>query len=240
VLIAPDGVQQRHRTRQPIRSAIFSHRVPATGMRRRKTQRTDEPTRFNWRTRNVLHLAELGPHPISLYDPQVVRTAYLDLQRQLITASSDERERLLSDVRAQLRPERSGPRLTASWEELGRARELHPGIEIGVQTRNQVDLSSRSAEIVAREILDAMADVRDALGIEALDLAYPFNRQATRGRGAPLAEIGGRRGPEARVSADTDRFAIPRIDAPQDMSSLRLFTSQAHPFLSRSHRSIQA
>jgi peptidoglycan/xylan/chitin deacetylase (PgdA/CDA1 family)/predicted phosphodiesterase len=213
------------------------HGLPATiylatgDVSKERTPSTDELyALFNWRTRNVVHLATLGPHPTSLYDPQVVRGVYVELHRQLVTATVDERGHLLSELRAQLRPDRSAPRLTASWDEMRGARELHPAIEIGVQTRDHLDLSALRPEQVARQILDSMADVRDALGIDALDLAYPFNRHsymvraAARGTGLRSAAVVD---PHARMNADTDRFAIPRIDAPRPMSWFRLFTGSA-------------
>jgi peptidoglycan/xylan/chitin deacetylase (PgdA/CDA1 family) len=184
---------------------------------------------FAWRTGNALHLAELGPHAVSLYDPDAVRETYLALERRLVTAGRDERERLLDEVRAQLQPARLAPRSTATWAELHRACAEHAGIEIGVRTRNRLDLVTTPGEDAVRDIVDAVGDVRDALGVEARHLSYPFNRCNLVSRG--IVRSAGLRSaavvaPERQVDADADRYALARVEAPVHLWGLRMVTNQ--------------
>jgi peptidoglycan/xylan/chitin deacetylase (PgdA/CDA1 family) len=182
---------------------------------------------FTWRTRNVLHLPQLGPRPVSLYDKLAARSAFLALDRALAHGTWEERGHLLAETRDQLVPARNAPRSSATWSELRAAIEMHPGIEIGVSTRDHVDLTALTADAAAQEITDAVADVRKALNLEATHLSYPFNRHTYTTRAVARA-VGLRSAATidrtSRVGCHTDRFALPRIDAPGDMRSFRLLT----------------
>jgi peptidoglycan/xylan/chitin deacetylase (PgdA/CDA1 family)/predicted phosphodiesterase len=216
---------------------LARHGLPATLFVPTRYVSTDSPptadalfAAFNRRTRNVLQVPALGRRPVSLYDARVVRHAYLLLADQLHALPYDQRIELVANVQAQLRPAGAPTRSTATWRDLAVACELVPGLDVGVQTRHLVDLCQVSPEDASREIEDAVSDVRDALGIDARDLAYPYGRHDERVRA--LARRAGLRSactaPAATpLDAGIDPFAIPRATAPQNIGLLRVLTRRS-------------
>jgi peptidoglycan/xylan/chitin deacetylase (PgdA/CDA1 family)/predicted phosphodiesterase len=189
---------------------------------------------FNLRTRNRLHLAELGHDPVWLDNPKAVQQCYYTLQAQLTAACRTERDRILGEVAGQLRPERAGPRLTLTWDEVHRLRKQHDAFEVGVHTREHVDLRSSTPDVALLEVLGSIADVRQEQGGEPRHFSFPFGRTShiaravVRDSGLRSAVTAGHLG---LVSTGVDHFALPRIDVPPDLSLFGFYTSGASTIL---------
>jgi peptidoglycan/xylan/chitin deacetylase (PgdA/CDA1 family) len=190
---------------------------------------------FNFRTRHELDFPPdiLGRARLTEREP--IRWAYMALEHALLSASYEDRRILLAEIVDQLRPGCLPPRLTLSWSDVARMRELHEGMEIGLHTRDHVDLSSCSAERAASEITACIDDARAHLDGPIHHFSYPFGRSHAAARAA-VARAGLRSGavtePPALVRNGVDRFALPRLNAPKDMSRFPFFTGGAYPDLS--------
>lgn len=178
----------------------------------------------------MLHLPELGDHPVSLHDARVARRVYTSLDRWLIRADRTGRERLLGALATQLRPRPCPVRHTLTWEEVGRLRERYPLFELGAHTRDHLDLTACSPAAAAREIASSIDDARAATGVAPRHFSFPFGRTCPAARAA--VEVAGLR--SAAVMTDgvlgpaTDRFAIPRLEAPREPWLFELLTGPAH------------
>lgn len=189
---------------------------------------------FNLRTRNVLELPLQGFAHVILANPLVVRRAYLGLEQALSRTEPEQREFILCDVLDQLRPKRPFRRLTMDWEEVAKLRSIHPTMEIGVHTSHHVDLTSCKAERVSLELAACIDDVCDALGHRPRHFSFPYGRSNPSVRAAVAAanlESAVVTEPPALVRPGADRFALPRLMAPRDMSLFPFFTSGAYPDL---------
>jgi len=153
-------------------------------------------------------------HQLSLPPPQHRR-----LHARLVQASRDERIRLL----AQFQAAEKSPRLTLEWDEARRLVRRYPLFEVGGHTRDHLDLTRHPGE--ARAQIDGCAeDLRRELGVEPRHFSYPYQRWCAQTRAAVMAggwtsAVGlGRR---LRIGPATDRYAMPRVEAPRSMMQLR-------------------
>jgi peptidoglycan/xylan/chitin deacetylase (PgdA/CDA1 family) len=191
---------------------------------------------FRGRTRHALDLPDLDIDASSnLRDPEISRQIYLALAHRLMVSSFEDRERLLGEVVDQLGARDRAPRLTLTWEEVRRLRRVHPLFEIGVHTRNHVDLTSSSPATVSNEISSSADDLRRELGTTPLHFSFPFGRSndgartaATEAklRSAAITE------PAFLASSGADVFGLSRMSAPDTMSLFPFYTSGAYPDLS--------
>lgn len=159
-------------------------------------------------------------HRLSLPAPEHKR-----LHARLLEASHEERMRVL----AELSPvEKNAPRLMLDWEDL-RGLVRYPRLEIGGHTRDHLDLTRHPSEARA-QIEGCRADLRRELGIEARHFSYPYGRwdAATRQtvidtgwRSAVVTDAKGHIGPA------TDRYAMPRVEAPRSMTRFAFKTSSS-------------
>jgi peptidoglycan/xylan/chitin deacetylase (PgdA/CDA1 family) len=160
--------------------------------------------------------------------------AYARLAERLMPRSHEDRRREVARVREILAPRESPPRLTLSWDEVRRIEKEFSDVEIGVHTSNHLDLSACREEEAVAEIEESCREYEAALGRRPSHFAFPYSRSTpalqTRlaGLGLSSAMCG-----NGVVSVETDRFSIPRIEAPPSMSLVRFRTSSAYPDLSR-------
>jgi peptidoglycan/xylan/chitin deacetylase (PgdA/CDA1 family) len=153
------------------------------------------------------------------------------LHQRLLEASHKVRRRLLDEIWRELAPVGRPPRLMLDWDEARRLVRDYPLFEIAGHTRDHIDLSKHAGE--ARAQLDACAaDLRRELGVEARHFAYPYGRSCAETRRAVI-EAGWRCALVAdagrRVEAASDRYAMPRVEAPRSMTQLAFKTSGAYP-----------
>jgi peptidoglycan/xylan/chitin deacetylase (PgdA/CDA1 family) len=186
--------------------------------------RTSHHLRIDGPDRPLIDLGEQGA-PFEAYDA---------IAGRLLVAEGSERERLLAEVEAQLRPRERPPRLTLSWEEARELRRRYPGFEIGVHTREHLDLTSCGEEVARAELDSSIGDVARELGAEVEHFAYPYGRSNARIRemvaAASLrsAVVGE---PGSLIRPGTDRFAMPRIEVGLAMTRFRFQTCGAYPDL---------
>lgn len=188
-------------------------------------------TAFETRTQNRLSL-DLGSWDLA--DATQRSTAFQGLTEALIPATYGERERLMTRVIDRLQPVATPPRLILSWDEIRAALREFPNLEMGLHGTDHVDLSHSSPGVVRSQIEGCIADYRRELGRDPVHFAFPYNRHSTPAR-AMLRELGLRSamgsGDDESIGLDTDRFAIARIDPPEERSLFRFYTSGAFPSL---------
>ncbi|WP_323843795.1 polysaccharide deacetylase family protein [Microbulbifer magnicolonia] len=187
---------------------------------------------FNARTRDRLALPDENMEPANLADPLAARRAYADLADRLLPAPRERREHILRGVAEQLQPAQTPPPLTLSWEEVRLLRRLHPGIEIGVHTRDHIDLTQCTPQVAAEEVSQSVADVQRALGIAPEHFSFPYGRAnpaAQRAVAAANLRSAALTDPALLVRAGADPYALPRLSAPPAMSLFPFYTSGAYP-----------
>jgi peptidoglycan/xylan/chitin deacetylase (PgdA/CDA1 family) len=163
--------------------------------------------------------------------------AYRALAGRLMSASRDERDALLEMVREQLRPSAEAPRgLLMDWERVRELLRRYPGIEVGLHTRDHLDLSSRPEAEAREQIEGSIRDAEAALGRRLEHFAFPYNRSNAAAR-AIVREAGLRsataESERVRVEPGSDRFCIPRLYTHLPRGVFRFRTSAAYPGLSR-------
>lgn len=99
-----------------------------------------------------------------------------------------------------------------TWEEI---REMSAaGIEIGAHTCTHPDLTRLSPDELDRELRGNQADIERVTGEAVRSFAYPFGRWNARVRGAAIRQFAGACSDRlALVTENSDRYALPRIDA---------------------------
>jgi peptidoglycan/xylan/chitin deacetylase (PgdA/CDA1 family) len=99
-----------------------------------------------------------------------------------------------------------------NWEEI---REMSAaGIEIGAHTRTHPDLTRLSEAELDLEIRGNLEEIERATGVSVHTFAYPFGRWDARVRREVLRHFAGACSDRlALVSRNSDRFALPRVDA---------------------------
>jgi peptidoglycan/xylan/chitin deacetylase (PgdA/CDA1 family) len=153
------------------------------------------------------------------------------LHARLLEAGHDKRVALLAELERQLAPAAKPPRLTLDWDEARRLCRRYPLFEIGGHTRDHLDLTRHPGEARA-QIDGCAADLRRELGVEPRHFSYPYERWCAQTRAAVVAggwdsAVG--MGTRLRIGPATDRYAMPRVEAPRSMTQLRFKTSGAYP-----------
>jgi len=173
-----------------------------------------------------------GLVPPDLAHPPSRRTAYTVLHRHLLEADEDERRELSAEVGRQLRPAGKPQRTTLGRDEVRELRRRYPLIEIGGHTRDHIDLTSNRGAAARAQIEGCAADLRRELGVAPRHFSYPYarwwdeTRDQVRDAGW-ISAVG--MGPNVRITAGSDVFAMPRVEAPRSMTELRFKTSGAFP-----------
>jgi peptidoglycan/xylan/chitin deacetylase (PgdA/CDA1 family) len=206
----------------------------ATGyVERGETQWADVLHRlFQRRTTDKLRIPSLTNREMDLTSTSGRRAARVIIHRWLLEAAHDERTQLLAEIEHQLRPEGQAPRLTMHWDDVRDLCRRYPFIEIGGHTRDHIDLSTHCGETARSQIAGCATDLRRELGVEPRHFSFPYGRWCAETREIVLttgwrSAVGD--GDDNRVGRTSDRFVIPRVDAPRTMTDLRFKTSGAYP-----------
>ncbi len=191
---------------------------------------------FALRTRDTLDVPQANLRVVDLHEHDTVQRAYLELEDRLSHMSLGGREEVLQLVIDQLRPSRPAPRLTMNWDDVIELRRRCPRFEIGVHTRDHVDLTACDADCAARELRACIADFQAAIGHAPEHFSFPYGRSCARTRddasttslrSAVVTE------PAELVRRGADVFNLPRLMAPRTMELFPFFTSGAWPDVSR-------
>jgi peptidoglycan/xylan/chitin deacetylase (PgdA/CDA1 family) len=238
VITFDDGYRDTLELAAPV---LERHRFPAivylsTGnVTRGENQWIDQLySTFQCRTNHHLRLDGPDAAHFDLTSEDTVFEAYESIAGRLLVTSGSERKALLEQVKAELRPLERPPRLTLNWEEVKELLRRYPRFEIGVHTREHVDLTSCAEEEARAELGSSIADVAREIEVEAEHFAYPYARSNARVRELVAAEsirsavVGA---PVSLIRRGTDRFAMPRIEVRSAMTRFRFETCGAYPDL---------
>jgi peptidoglycan/xylan/chitin deacetylase (PgdA/CDA1 family) len=172
---------------------------------------------------------------IDLRRPRQERDAYRKTSMALLEAPYEERQMLLDDLEAQLRPDGHPPRMTMNWDDVRALAARSPLFEIGGHTRDHVDLRTH-AHLAGAEISECAAEIEAEIGAAPAHFSFPYGRwtpeaQSTlRSRGF-RSSVGG--GLDFLIRGTSDRFALPPLDPLVSGARFAYMTSGAHPGLSR-------
>ena len=184
------------------------------------------------RTTNRLSLPEPGMPTTDLSSLTQAAAARKLLHRCLLEAQHDQRTRWLLEIERQLKPEGIMPRVTMNWDEARALLKSYPLFEIGGHTRDHIDLRTHTGDLAQRQIDGCAADLRSELKLEPCHFSFPYGRWCESTR-ALVSASGWRSavgaGLDLRIGRDSDRFAMPRVEAPRGMTALRFMTSGAFP-----------
>ena len=186
---------------------------------------------LNYRTSNSLALGHLGLEPTNISSPRERATVYSSLHSYLLKANRNDRTRLLAEIERQLVPYVKPPRLTLNWDEVRELRRRYPFFEIGGHTRDHVDLQTHRGETARSQIMGCAEDLRRELGIEPGNFSFPYARwcretQKMVDASGWQSAVGA--GDSFRITAASDRFAMPRVESPRTMTEFRFKTSGAY------------
>lgn len=192
--------------------------------------------RLHWliQKRTADRLSVAGPEfsTIDLASDDGRRSFAEKMHGLLLGTTCPERKKLLDAVEFQLKPEGKMPRLTLNWDEVRELRRRYPLFEIGGHTRDHIDLEKHRGTVAESEIRGCAEDIRLELGTSPRHFSFPYGRWCPETRG--LAHQAGWQSAlgsnlNIRIEKSSDRFAIPRIEAPHSMTDLRFKTSGAYP-----------
>ena len=148
-----------------------------------------------------------------------------DLHAQLLEASHAERMRVLDEFQAAVK----APRLMLDWDGVRELTRRYPRFEIGGHTRDHLDLTRHRGEARA-QIEGCAADLQRELGAEARHFSYPYGRWDAETRQAVI-DAGWRSAVAAdakgHIGPATDRYAMPRVEAPRSMTRFAFKTSSS-------------
>ncbi len=206
----------------------------ATGyVERGETQWADRlHTMLEQRTASGLRIPELGIDEADVGAGARRYGVTRKIHAALLTALYDERQRLLGEIERQLAPRTLGPRVTMTWDDARELQSKYPLFSFGGHTREHIDLRTHGGETARAQIEGCAQDIRRELGIESEVFSFPYGRWCAetqaiaRDAGWKFA-VGA--GNDFRIGASSDRFALPRVNAPKTMTELRFRTSGAYP-----------
>jgi peptidoglycan/xylan/chitin deacetylase (PgdA/CDA1 family) len=188
---------------------------------------------LTWRSCHRFSLPNAFAGHLDLSVPKHLVAAVGFLHRRLLEANYPNRMELLRIVEHQLCPVGTLPRLTMTWADVREMCRKYPNIAIGGHTRNHVDLSVHYQEDVASlEIEGCAVDIRSELSMDVEHFSFPYGRSCEETRRF-VRESGWKSavaaGSGVRITSKSDRFAMPRISAPNHVRELAFKTHPAYP-----------
>jgi len=203
---------------------------------RREAQWIDELyTLFSWRTRHMLEIPDCGGS-YDLGQKDQLQSAYKAISTVLLGTGRESGRRLLSEINDKLQPRRTGPQLTLGWDDVRQLKQQYPLFEIGLHTRDHVDLTTLDEPEIRAELQRCRDDYEKELGAAARYFSYPYGRNSKLVRNC--VKDAGFEGalatqPTALASNDSDRYALPRFETSPSNLDLKLWMTGSFPQLSK-------
>lgn len=239
VITFDDGYRDNLTLAAPV---LEKYKLPATlflctgYVERAETQWIDQLyTAFQFRTQHDLK-SPSGDKHFNLLGETEMQQAYRTIIQQLLTARLDKRTEILQQVKAQLQPKQEAPGLTLNWDEVRQLKDNYPQFELGLHTRDHMDLTTLSKTDMETEIKKCQSDYERELSARARFFSYPYGRNNEMIRAC--AKAAGFDGavitqPTALVKITTDRYTLPRLETSASMLDLRLWMTGAFPRLAK-------
>lgn len=163
--------------------------------------------------------------------------AYRTVCAALLNASPTARCTMLDTLHEQLAPIERASGLTMSWDDVRSLIERYPGFEIGGHTVEHTSLTDAGIDATREELRQCSERIEAETGRRPRHFSFPYGRTSPELRKL-VAEAGfesacGGGGGESIVRSTTDRYAIPRVEAPATMKRFDLLTSDANTDLWR-------
>jgi peptidoglycan/xylan/chitin deacetylase (PgdA/CDA1 family) len=167
----------------------------------------------------------------AITDADDPRRAYGAWCARLIVADLEERERLLADAAAKLRPDLSSrPRTVMTWDEVRSLRDRFPRFGLGVHTADHLDMSSLNADAARAQIRSCIARFAGELGVAPKHFSFPYGRSTPETRDAVRAAglaSACASSPRHWIAPGTDRYWIHRHVAVASSTAFGLYSSPA-------------
>ena len=184
------------------------------------------------RTNNRLFVEGPNAREFNLERPEEVDAAYDLVRLAMIPMSWKERRTVLQSVRRQLKPWQSAPRLTLNWREVAKLIHRYPNFELSAHSRDHVDLATCNDATLHHELTACVEDLELQLGVRPWHFSYPYGNYSA--KAAHEVEALGFRSaaltaPAFPVTPGTNRYALPRLSPPTNMSLFRFYTSGICP-----------
>lgn len=207
--------------------------LPTGHIERRETHWADELHGYlQSRTADALSLPGIGN--FNLADRGASGASYRSVHKALLEATYVRRRAMLDSMRAQLKPRAGTPRLTMGWDEVRSLVARYPLFDLGVHTRDHIDLRTHRGDTARQEIHRCMTDFADAMGRPAELFSFPYGRWCaqTRSMLEPAAIRGAvGSGGRLRISAGNDRFVMARVAVTAAMTEFRVRSGAGYPGL---------
>jgi peptidoglycan/xylan/chitin deacetylase (PgdA/CDA1 family) len=215
------------------------HRLPATlflptgHITRAETHWADElHAIMQSRSVSSLDLPAIGR--FDLNKARSLNAARRAMHRALLEAAYSVRRAMLDAIRAQLLPEFESRRLTMTWDDVRQLSRAFPFFEIGLHTRDHIDLRTHDSEAARVEINGCIEDFEREMGHKASLFSFPYGRWCAQTRSMVHAagfRAGVGAGANLRIRAGHDRFVLPRVQVVANMTRLRLTSGAGYPGL---------
>ncbi len=186
---------------------------------------------FARRSRQFITSDGAGTLVLDLAKPQTAATAYQAACQRALRASLPDRTRLIDELREQLNPMGTPPRLTMNWDDARSLQRDYPGISLGSHSVDHLDLTSLSPDDARRELRRSQEAIARETQTTPNEISFPY------GRSSPtLQALAGELGYSAACGQDCDPLvvqssnpmALPRIVAPRTMEHFDYLTSPAN------------
>jgi peptidoglycan/xylan/chitin deacetylase (PgdA/CDA1 family) len=189
---------------------------------------------FRHRKSDHLELPNLGKFNLSTMEEKT--KAYSMLKHRMVESTMEERRLILLQVNKQLGATPIPEKLTLSWADLDRIVCEFPNLAIGFHTKSHADLTGLDSAASAMDIKNGMLDLERNLGLKPRHFSYPYGKwndqiRTQVKRAALHSAITSE--PVPAITAVSDIYTLPRIEAPRNKGILKYMVSGAYPRLSQ-------